>query len=128
MKRAPTQSLSESASGQIFPELTVAHIVSKVSVGDLRISDNPRDFRAVDALLKGDVPREMLDRITGSSNSPELVAGLRRRGLEIKCYRVPRLDRDGKLCRPGVYRLSPISRPDARKWVASAARVGAKAP
>lgn len=73
---------------------------------------NPRHLRALEALLRGPVPRESLDRVAGASNSPELVAELRRRGLDVPCNRIPCLDRDGNVVRPGVYALTPA---DVRK-------------
>ncbi|MFI3187396.1 MAG: hypothetical protein QX198_15585 [Methylococcaceae bacterium] len=66
----------------------------------------PREKRAVIALLAAPIMREQLDTITGASNSPELVAGLRRRGLSALCERMKFLDRDGRVCRPGRYHFS----------------------
>jgi hypothetical protein len=66
----------------------------------------PRQERAVAALLRRPVPREQLDDVTGQSNSPELVAELRRQGLEVPCLRVPTTDRDGRIRQPGVYHLT----------------------
>ncbi len=47
--------------------------------------------------------REDVDDIAGCSNSPELIAELRRRGLDVPCERIKFIDRDGCVCRPGVY-------------------------
>ena len=66
-------------------------------------TDNPRQLRAIAALMRRPMPRESLDDAVGASNSPELVAELRRRGLEVPCERIRFLDRDGCVCRPGVY-------------------------
>ncbi|MDP2095438.1 MAG: hypothetical protein Q8K50_16360 [Hydrogenophaga sp.] len=93
-------------------------------------TDNPRHLRAITVLLRRPVPREALDSIAGASNSPELVAELRRRGLEIPCERVKFTDRDGKPCRPGVYSLTLTDRRMVYAWLAKrgkeAAHAGAK--
>lgn len=81
-------------------------------------TDNPRHLRAIDALLRRPIPREALDRVAGASNSPELVAELRRRGLEIPCERISFTDRDGKECRPGVYSLTKADRRKIYQWMA----------
>lgn len=72
---------------------------------------NPRETRAIHAFLNSPVMRENLDFIAGCSNGPELVAGLRRKGLEIPCERVERFDKDGNSCWPGRYSLTPEDRP-----------------
>ena len=69
-----------------------------------------REKRAINALKNGPVMRENLDFIAGCSNSPELVAGLRRRGFEVPCYRVERFDKDGRSCWPGRYEFTPEDR------------------
>jgi hypothetical protein len=70
----------------------------------------PRERRVLKALINGPLMREYLDYIAGCSNGPELVAGLRRKGLKVPCERVERFDRDGRSCYPGVYRLIPEDR------------------
>ena len=65
------------------------------------------------------MPRESLDREAGCSNSPELVAELRRCGLDVPCERISFIDRDGRKCRPGVYSLTAS---DRRKILAEAAK------
>lgn len=70
----------------------------------------PREKRAINALMNGAVMRETLDFIAGCSNSPELVAGLRRRGLVVPCERVERFDKDGNACYPGQYSFAPEDR------------------
>lgn len=82
-------------------------------------TDNPRHLRAITALLKRPIPRESLDKLAGCSNGPELIAELRRRGLEIPCERIKFTDRDGKTCRPGVYSLAPKDRKLIHQWIAS---------
>ena len=75
----------------------------------------PREKRAINALLNGSVMRENLDFIAGCSNSPELVAGLRRKGLEVPCKRIEKFDKDGNACYPGQYSFIPEDRVLARQ-------------
>jgi len=77
---------------------------------------NPRHLRVLAVLLVRRLFREELDKIAGCSNGPELVAELRRRGLEIPCEPVTRMDKDGKPCRPGVYSLTDDDRLKIAKW------------
>lgn len=79
---------------------------------------NPRHLRALEVLLRRPLPRESLDSVAGASNSPELVAELRRRGLDVPCERIHFIDRDGRDCRPGVYRLSEADRRKVHQWQA----------
>jgi hypothetical protein len=81
-------------------------------------TDNPRHQRALAVLLRRPVPREQLDSVAGASNSPELVAELRRRGLDVPCARIKFIDRDGKICRPGVYSLTTADRRMIYAWMA----------
>jgi hypothetical protein len=87
-------------------------------------TDNPRHLRALAALLKSPQPRQTLDAIAGCSNAPDLVAELRRRGLDAPCTRIKTLDRDGQPCRPGIYHLSPADRRKVNKWLSSRATGG----
>jgi len=81
-------------------------------------TDNPRQLRAIDALLRRPTTREQLDAITGASNSPEVVAELRRRGLAIPCERITFIDRDEKICHPGVYDFTSTDRRKVYRWFA----------
>ena len=54
-------------------------------------TDNPRHCRALALLLQRPAKREEIDSRAGCSNAPELVAELRRRGLDVPCERVPAL-------------------------------------
>ena len=76
-------------------------------------TDNPRHLRAIAALLHRPMPRQNLDSVVGCANGPDLVAELRSRGLEIPCERIRFIDRDGYLCRPGVYSFTAT---DRRRW------------
>lgn len=71
---------------------------------------NPRQQRALLALLDGPVSREQLDRITGASNSPHVIHRLRCKGFEIPCSSTEATDRDGRPCHPGAYSLTDTDR------------------
>jgi hypothetical protein len=77
---------------------------------------NPRHLRAIAALLASPQPREALDSRVGCSNSPELVAELRRRGLDVPCQRTPCIDRDGFPVKRGIYFLTPSDKRKIRFW------------
>jgi hypothetical protein len=81
-------------------------------------TDNPRQLRALAVLMRRPVSREELDHIAGCSNGPELVAELRRRGLDVPCERIRFIDRDGFTCRPGVYSLTIADRRKVHAWLA----------
>lgn len=80
-------------------------------------TDNPRHCRALALLLQRPAKREEIDNRAGCSNAPELVAELRRRGLDVPCERVQALDRDGRACRPGVYHLTASDRRKVAAWL-----------
>ena len=72
-----------------------------------------REFRVLTALWnsRGWVWREEIDRVAGASNGPHIIMMLRTKvtghqGLEME--RVPSIDRDGKPCNPGRYRLNEL--------------------
>jgi hypothetical protein len=77
---------------------------------------NPRHLRAIEALFASPQPREVLDDRVGCSNSPELVAELRRRGLDLPCQRTPCIDRDGFPVKRGIYFLTPSDKRKIRLW------------
>ena len=81
-------------------------------------TDNPRHLRVIFALLTRPRPREEIDNIAGCSNGPELVAELRRRGLELPCARTKKKDRDFFDCWPGVYHFTQQDRRRVFKWLA----------
>lgn len=80
-------------------------------------TDNPRHQRVLALLLQRPAKREELDRAAGCSNGPELVAELRRRGLELPCERVDAIDRDGRHCKPGIYSLTSKDRRRINAWL-----------
>lgn len=70
---------------------------------------SPRRIRVLEALYtrRGWIFREEIDRIAGSSNGPDVVSQLRHRhGVEIDMQMVSRIDRDGRACEVGQYKLA----------------------
>jgi hypothetical protein len=90
-------------------------------------TDNPRHLRAITVFLRRPISRQELDSVAGASNSPELVAELRRRGLEVPCERIRFIDRDGYPCRPGVYSFTAADRRKFYAWQARCRKGGAHA-
>ena len=79
---------------------------------------SPRQARVIAALLPGHwVDREPLDRIAGSSNSPDVIWKLRRKiGQDaIDMELIDGTDRDGHPCRTGRYRLTDQGRERLRQ-------------
>jgi hypothetical protein len=85
-------------------------------------TDNPRHLRVLHALLASTQPREGIDYQAGCSNAPELIAELRRRGLELPCDKTPCIDRDGFEVRRGIYYLTDKDRFMVRAWLRVRAR------
>ena len=81
-------------------------------------TENLRHLRVIQALMTRPLPREQLDSIAGASNGPELVAELRRRGLETPCTRTKKRDRDLFDCWPGVYHFTSADRRRVNYWLA----------
>lgn len=77
---------------------------------------NPRHLRVIVALTHRIRTREEIDHIAGASNGPEVIAELRRRGLDIPCKRVPCIDRDGFEVKRGVYSLTADDRGRILAW------------
>jgi len=91
-------------------------------------TDNPRYLRALAALLRRPMPRESIDREAGCSNGPALISELRDLGLtaeNLPCERIKFIDRDGKVCRPGVYSLTAKGRQMIYAWMAKRKQGGA---
>ena len=109
MKNARPQKSGTSAAGK------PAHF----NTANFSGTNNPRHLRAIAALNTRPMPREHLDRRAGCSNSPELVAELRRRGLDVPCERVADTDRDGLPIRRGVYAFTEQDRRKISRWLAS---------
>ncbi|QPK63280.1 hypothetical protein IVG45_21155 [Methylomonas sp. LL1] len=81
---------------------------------------SPREKRVINALSNHPIMRENLDTIAGCSNGPELVAGLRRKGLSVPCDRVERYDKDGNACYPGLYSFTAEDKQVVRDWMKGA--------
>lgn len=79
-------------------------------------TNNPRHLRVIQAVLTRPMPREHVDSVAGCSNGPELIAELRRRGLELPCSRTRKKDRDLFDCWPGVYHCTPADRRKLNDW------------
>lgn len=108
----------------IFAELTLADSkdVTAKPAAKFAGTDNPRHLRAIHALMQRARFKNDLQSITGASNTPELVAELRRRGLETPCERVPVLDRDGLVTHPGIYSFNENDRRKVNAWQSKKAR------
>lgn len=104
----------------VFAELTLGADTQDSTAQTARKftgTDNPRHLRVIHSLLVRPRKREEIDRITGASNGPELIAELRRRGLSAKCQRTPGIDRDGYPIRFGVYELDADDRRAVNTWL-----------
>ena len=78
---------------------------------------NLRHLRVLHALQTRPRPREDIDRIAGASNGPELMAELRRRGLDVPCSRTPCIDKDGFEVLRGIYHLTDTDKARLRAWL-----------
>lgn len=76
----------------------------------------PRHLCTIDTLLCSPATSEHLDRVAGASNGPHIIFELRRLGLEVPCIRSIAVDRDGSICRPGIYVLTAADREKLRQW------------
>jgi hypothetical protein len=103
----------------IFAELTLADTEDSTLKPSSKFTgtDNPRHLRAIHALMQRARFRNDLQKITGASNTPALVSELRCRGLAMPCERVPVLDRDGVVTRPGIYSLNGADRHKVNAWL-----------
>lgn len=95
-----------------------------ISIKRLAGIDCARHFRALQALLTGPTPRESLDTVACCSNSPELGAEFRLCGLAIPCERSRSTDRDGQLCRSGIYHLGAKGHRLIYEWLARGSNDG----
>jgi len=128
MKTPPNKTTFESASGdanhntncELFSELSIENPSPKLkakAASKFTGTDNPRHLRAIHALMQRARFKNDLQSITGASNTPELVAELRRRGLDIPCEKVPVLDRDGLVAHPGIYSFNAQDRREINSWL-----------
>ena len=79
-------------------------------------TDNTRHLRAIHALEVSPQPREAIDNRAGCSNGPDLVAELRRRGLDVPCKRTPCIDKDGYEVKRGIYYLTDKDKRLIGRW------------
>ena len=86
-------------------------------------TENPRHLRVIMALLVSPRPREAIDRVAGASNGPELMAELRRRGLDVPCSRTPCIDRDGFEVKRGIYHFTDKDKSLVRAWLKRRERI-----
>lgn len=89
----------------------------KSNVAHFTGTTNPRHLRVIQALMTRPLPRQQLDAVAGASNGPDLVAELRRRGLELLCTRTKKIDRDGFDVLPGVYHFTQQDRRRVKHWL-----------
>lgn len=80
-------------------------------------TDNPRELRALAALLKRPHLRKEIDSIAGCANTPDLISRIKKRGLDIRCVRETVIDRDGKKCRSGIYYLTRAAIRQLKNWL-----------
>ncbi len=80
-------------------------------------TSNPRQLRAIQAMLRRPISRQELDSVAGCANGPDLIAALRDMGLTINCDRIKFIDRDGFTCRPGVYSFTACDRRKVHQWL-----------
>jgi hypothetical protein len=120
MTFTPTKENTPLARGVDGTENAATSNDTTTRTGDDKFSGttNPRHLRAIYALLQRPMPREHLDREADCSNGPELIAELRRRGLDLPCDRIPVHDRDGLEVTRGVYHLTSTDRRKIHQWFA----------
>ena len=90
-------------------------------------TDNPRHLRVLQAVSVRPMPREQVDTVAGCANGPDLMAELRRLGLELPCTRTKKKDRDLFDCWPGVYHLTQRDRYRLAVWKRQRAAKGGRA-
>lgn len=77
----------------------------------------PYQIRCLKALLLSPIERTELDRAIGTTNAPEFVKQLRRKGLDILMEKIAFVNRDGHKKWRGKYHLDPKSRVTAHKML-----------
>ncbi len=123
MKKAPTPS---TVAGALETDSTHAN---SIKPSRFLGTDNPRYLRAIQALLTRPTPRKQLDQIAGCANGPALISELRDLGLtkeNLPCQRINFIDRDGKVCKPGIYSFTEKGRRMIYAWLASRKQGGAE--
>jgi hypothetical protein len=103
----------------LMAELSLAdteELTQKKSTKVFTGTDNPRHLRVIHSLKSRPQPREQIDRVAGCSNAPDLIANLRRKGLDIPCKKAPVIDCDGVVVFRGIYSLSKDDNSKINKW------------
>lgn len=97
------------------PEQTEIHPSALDSLNSKPMRFTPRQLRTLDAFFAKPlawISRTSIDAISGSANGPQIIYELRQKigsdGIETK--RIDAIDRDGRPCRPGFFRLSDKGR------------------
>ena len=101
------------ATTEAMTSATHSAIVADQHQADKPMHLTPRQSRALALLLPGHwVARETFDREVGASNGPDLIQQLRRKlghgAIDMQHFDM--VDRDGRPCRPGRYRLTDAGR------------------
>lgn len=114
------------AAGTTFEHFGTDCTLSPLLINQIPNVRSPRDIRVLQVLPKGEICREALDRISGASNSPDIIFRLRHRhGFRIDCVRRHAIDRDGRPCEVGYYSMTDErSRSMARAVLAREAAKG----
>ncbi len=104
------------------PESSKENPSAPNSVNSISLSITARERRVLSALIKSKnwISRENIDRIAGASNGPQVIKNIRSKitshdGIEMVQFQA--LDRDGKCCRPGYYRLTAKGRERVQKYM-----------
>lgn len=71
---------------------------------------SPKQKRAVNALAESPKSREQMDAITGSSNSPDIIFQLKKKGYVIPCELMPVRNSFGEPTQAGRYCLVSVPR------------------
>ena len=101
----------------LIPDLAIGAMTNPEKIkGAFKGTSNPRQLRVLHMLQIHPMKREETDRVAGASNSPELIAELRRMGLHVPCYRAPAIDRDGRKVKHGVYYLTDDDKAKINNW------------
>ncbi len=111
MKKAPVSTKTQGASGKHESR------VNSIKHNGFTGTTNPRHLRALQALLVSPQPREAIDSRSGCPNGPDLVAELRRRGMDLPCQKTACIDRDGFEVKRGIYYPSDRDRVRALAWL-----------
>lgn len=87
------------------------------SMKDRFYIDNPRQMRAIAALLEKPILVSSLGSLIGSLNARQTISELRQQGYIkiIKTRRFTVIDQDGRQCRPGQYFIPEDSKPIVEK-------------